>query len=110
MRGLFYYYLADYWGNVPILLHTSTTADQSVANSTRKEVWAQVEKDLSEAAPVLPVSYDNNNVGRATRGAAYALLGKAYMQDQQQYQLAANAFAWLVTGPGASVYSFGAQL
>jgi tetratricopeptide (TPR) repeat protein len=105
MRGLFYYYLADYWGNVPILLHTSTTADQSVANSTRKQVWAQVEQDLSEAAAVLPVSYDNNNVGRATRGAAYALLGKTYMQDQQQYQQAANAFAWLVTGPGASMYS-----
>src|SRR5579875_2275634 len=25
MRGLFYYFLADYWGNVPILLHTGTT-------------------------------------------------------------------------------------
>ncbi len=104
MRGLFYYYLADYWGNVPILLHTSTTTDQSVANSTQKQVWAQVEKDLSEAAPVLPVSYDNANVGRATRGAAYALLGKAYMQDAKQYQLAATAFAWLVTGDGSSLY------
>lgn len=104
MRGLFYYYLAQYWGNVPLLLKTSSTTDQSIANSTQKQVWAQVEKDLSEAAAVLPVSYDNNNVGRATRGAAYALLGKAYMQDGQQYQQAANAFAWLVTGEGNGVY------
>ena len=29
MRALFYYYLADYWGGVPILLHTTTTSDQS---------------------------------------------------------------------------------
>src|SRR5215218_6333663 len=33
MRGLFYYYLAEYWGNVPILLHTSTPADLTMANS-----------------------------------------------------------------------------
>ncbi len=105
MRGFFYYYLAQYWGNVPLLLKTSTTADQSAANSTQKQVWAQVEKDLSEAVAVLPVSYDNNNVGRATRGAAYALLGKAYMQDGQQYQQAASAFSWLITGGGSSLYS-----
>ncbi len=103
MRGLFYYYLADYWGNVPLILHTSTTSDQNTANSTTKEVWAQVEKDLTEATAGLPVSYDAANVGRATKGAAYALLGKAYLQDGQ-YQPAADAFAWLVTGDGKNVY------
>jgi starch-binding outer membrane protein, SusD/RagB family len=103
MRGLFYYYLADYWGNVPIVLHTTSTSDQSIANSTQTEVWAQVEKDLTEAVQMLPVSYDANNVGRATRGAAYALLGKAYMQERE-YQKALDAFAWLVTGDGKNVY------
>jgi tetratricopeptide (TPR) repeat protein len=102
MRGLFYYYLADYWGNVPILLHTSTTSDQTIPNSPQAEVWAQVEKDLTDAE-TLPVSYDANNVGRATRGAAYALLGKAYMQTHE-FQKAADAFAWLVTGDGKDVY------
>lgn len=103
MRGLFYYYLAEYWGNVPILLHTSTTSDQTVPNSTRQEVFAQVEADCSNAASMLPVSYDAANVGRATKGAAYALLGKAYMQEHK-YQDAVNAFAWLVTGDGKNVY------
>ncbi len=103
MRGLFYYYLANYWGDVPLILHTSTTEDQNAPNATTKEVWAQVEKDLSEATAALPVSYDAANVGRATKGAAYALLGKAYLQDGQ-YQQAADAFAWLVTGDGKNVY------
>ncbi|HET7898831.1 MAG TPA: RagB/SusD family nutrient uptake outer membrane protein, partial [Flavisolibacter sp.] len=79
MRGLFYYYLAEYWGNVPILLHTSTTLDQNTPNSTRAQVFAQVETDCAQAATMLPVSYSASNVGRATRGAAYALLGKAYL-------------------------------
>jgi hypothetical protein len=42
-------------------------------------------------------------LGRATKGAAYALLGKSYLQ-QRQFQPAADAFAWLVTGPGKDIY------
>jgi len=103
MRGLFYYYLAEYWGNVPLQLKTSLTTDLP-PTSPRAEVFAQVEKDLSEAAPALPVSYDANNVGRATRGAAYALLGKAYLQDGNQYQKAADALQWLTEGDGKDVY------
>lgn len=103
MRGLFYYYLAEYWGNVPIILRTSTTNDQNTPNSTRAQVFTQVEADCSKAATMLPLSYDAANLGRATRGAAYALLGKAYMQERK-YQEAANAFAWLVTGDGKNVY------
>lgn len=104
MRGLFYYYLAEYWGNVPILLHTTTTLDQSVPNSSRDTVWTQVENDLTAATTMLPVSYDAANVGRATKGAAYALLGKAYLQHGRQYQKAADAFAHLVIGDLNGVY------
>ena len=103
MRGLFYYYLAEYWGNVPIVLHTTTTSDLNTANSTREQVWAQVEADCAKAATMLPVSYDAANVGRATKGAAYALLGKAFLQEHK-YQEAANALGWLVTGDGKNVY------
>src|SRR5205085_919811 len=69
----------------------------------RAQVFTQVEADCSQAATMLPVSYNAANVGRATRGAAYALLGKAYMQEHK-YQEAANAFAWFITGAGSSVY------
>jgi hypothetical protein len=101
-RGFFYYYLAQLWGNVPLQLHTSLPSDLP-ATSPQADVWAQVEKDLSEAATQLPVSYDNNNVGRATQGSAYALLGKTYMQ-QHKYQQAVDAFKWFIDGPGKNVY------
>jgi len=102
MRALFYYYLAEYWGNVPLQLHTSYPNDQP-PTSPQADVWAQVQKDLTEAAPALPVSYDANNVGRATRGAAYGLLGKTYMQEHK-YQEAADALKWFFEGEGANVY------
>ena len=101
-RGFFYYYLAQLWGNVPLQLHTSLPSDQP-ATSPQADVWAQVEKDLSEAATQLPVSYDNNNIGRATKGSAYALLGKTYLQ-QNKYQQAVDALKWFIDGEGKNVY------
>ncbi|SEM13020.1 Starch-binding associating with outer membrane [Chitinophaga rupis] len=103
MRALFYYNLAQWWGNVPLQLKTSLPDDHP-ATSTQAQVWAQIEKDLTEAAPALPIAYNDSNKGRATRGAAYALLGKAFMQERK-YQDAANAFQWFFTGEGNGVYS-----
>lgn len=102
MRGFFYYFLATYWGNVPIMLHTSKPTDFP-PTSSQADVYAQAEKDFSEAAAVLPASYNTANVGRATKGAAYAMLGKAYMQ-QRNYAQAQQAFQYLVTGAGSSTY------
>ena len=102
LRGFFYYNLATLWGNVPLQLVTSKTTDLP-PNATQAQVFAQVEKDLTEAAPDLPVSYDNANLGRATRGAAYGLLGKTYLQEHK-YQEAVDAMKWLVEGEGRSVY------
>jgi tetratricopeptide (TPR) repeat protein len=102
-RGFFYYVLATVYGNVPMLLHTSTPADFP-GTTSQDNIFAQVEKDLAAAANVLPVSYDAGKVGRVTKGAAYALLGKAYMQ-QHNYAQAQAAFQWLVEGPGKNLYS-----
>ncbi len=43
-------------------------------------------------------------MGGQPKGAAYALLGKAYLQ-QNNFQLAEQAFNWLVVGEGSSIYS-----
>jgi tetratricopeptide (TPR) repeat protein len=103
MRGFFYYNLATIYGNVPILLHTSSPTDYP-PTSPQDTVFAQAERDFSDAAAVLPTSYNIENIGRATKGAAYAMLGKAYLQ-QHKYAQAQAALAWLVTGDGKSLYS-----
>lgn len=103
MRGYFYYNLAMLFGNVPLQLKTSVTNDQ-IATSPRDAVWAQVVKDLTEAVEVLPPSYSNpNDLGRATKGAAYAMLAKAYMQ-QRKFAEAIPALAYLADGPGKGMY------
>ncbi|MDO5035428.1 MAG: RagB/SusD family nutrient uptake outer membrane protein [Porphyromonas sp.] len=47
-------------------------------NSTREETWNFIISDL-KAATSLPASYDAENVGRATSGAANAYLGLCYL-------------------------------
>jgi len=102
MRALYYYHLVTLFGNVPLVLRTPVVGDKP-ASATQAEVWAQIVKDLTEAAAVLPNSYPSTDLGRATRGAAYALLAKAYMQ-QQKYTEALQPLQWLVEGDGKSVY------
>lgn len=104
LRGLFYFHLATLWGNVPLMLTPSTPNDKPTV-TPQAEVWAQIEKDLTEAAATLPVRYTNTaDLGRATKGAANALLAKAYMQ-QKKYNEALTPLQWLVEGEGNTVYN-----
>lgn len=86
MRALFYFHLTTLFGNVPLQLKTSEPTDMP-PTSAQSQVWAQIQKDLTEAAAALPASYTGSDVGHATKGAANALLGKAYMQ-QRNFQAA----------------------
>ncbi|RXG21906.1 RagB/SusD family nutrient uptake outer membrane protein [Leeuwenhoekiella aequorea] len=102
LRALFYFNLTLYYGRPPLMLEPSQPLD-TPPNASTEEAYAQVALDLEQAIPDLPVSYTGIDLGRATRGAAYALLGKTYLQ-QNKYAEAAGAFEWLVEGPGASQY------
>jgi starch-binding outer membrane protein, SusD/RagB family len=104
LRGLFYFHLVTLWGNVPLMLTPSLPSDKPVT-ATQAEVWAQIEKDLTEAVASLPSSYANSaDLGRATKGAAQALLAKAYMQ-QRKYAQALTPLEWLVKGEGSTIYA-----
>ncbi|HEX8327667.1 MAG TPA: RagB/SusD family nutrient uptake outer membrane protein [Hymenobacter sp.] len=83
LRALSYYNLVSLYGNVPLVLQYSTNLNQSSPQGTEAQVWSQIFSDLQAAQADLPVSYTGNNVGRATKGAATTLLGKAYMQNRR---------------------------
>ncbi|WP_375448384.1 RagB/SusD family nutrient uptake outer membrane protein [uncultured Fibrella sp.] len=94
MRGWAYFQLAYYWGRVPL----RTTFDQSNnVNAQRapvEEVWKQVQSDLEAAIVGLPVSYQGDDIGRVTKGAAIAVLGKKYLFNKD-YANAEAQFAKL---------------
>ncbi len=102
-RATYNFNLVVLWGNVPLILKPSLPTDLPT-QATPEEVYAQVESDLNEAVNSLPASYEASNVGRVTKGAAYAMLGKVYMQ-QRKWDLAKTALQWLVEGSGAGIYN-----
>jgi hypothetical protein len=83
LRALSYFNLVSLYGNVPLVLKQTVNVTDIAAQATEAQVWEQIYADLLAAQPDLPASYSGNDVGRATQGAATALLGKAYMQNHR---------------------------
>jgi len=100
VRALMYFDLASFFGNVPLILEDPTVTTR-VKQVTPAEVEAQVITDLQAAIPDLPASYSASQLGRATKGAAQALLAKMYMQ-QHKYQEASALFTTII---GSGKYS-----
>ena len=103
MRGMFYYQLVTLYGSVPLITDVAIAGDKPMS-APAAQIWAQIEKDLTEAVAVLPTTYGTADVGRATKGAAYALLAKAQMQ-QRKYTEALVPLQWLTEGDGKGIYS-----
>ncbi|WPV02017.1 RagB/SusD family nutrient uptake outer membrane protein [Mucilaginibacter sp. cycad4] len=80
LRAYGYYELVKYFGDVPMPLTYLDPAKVNLARTPKAGVWAQIEKDLTDAS-ALPTKaqWGSANDGRAASGAAFALLGKAYM-------------------------------
>ncbi len=96
LRAYFYFDLIINFNNIPLILTVPKDSTQySVAQAAPADVWKQIVKDLNDAIGVLPATYDAANLGRVTKGAALALLGKSYLY-QKQWQNAANAFDQII--------------
>lgn len=93
LRATYYFNLVRMFRNIPLLLEPLNTGNMyDVVQSAPEEVYAQIEKDLSEAIPDLPGVLANNATeeGRFTKGAAQAQLGKVYLYEKKNDQAAAQ--------------------
>jgi hypothetical protein len=90
LRALMYFELVRMFGDVPVIEHEAkTVADAQVARTPAAQVYALIQSDLQAAIPTLPASYTGSDIGRATSGAATALLAKVYL-NQKDYTNAAK--------------------
>lgn len=85
LRAVVYFTLVRTFGDVPLVLKPVSNPDEgyTYGRNPATEVYAQIEKDLTEAEAVLPVSYATADIGRATKGAAKAFLGKVYLTQKK---------------------------
>ena len=84
IRALYYYYLMDMFGNIPLV----TTVSESTENAEqtgRPEVYKFIVKELQDAAPLLSTGHSNLagvDYGRVTQSVANFLLAKLMLNGE----------------------------
>lgn len=103
LRAFMYFTLVKTYGGVPIIDHlpNPSSEEDRIMQLTRKssaEVYAYIESDLNDAIAALPnkSEYAAAEKGRASKGAAYALLAKINLYQKNWQKVVDNCN--LVTG------------
>jgi tetratricopeptide (TPR) repeat protein len=93
MRAFWYFHLVFNWGDVPLVTKVLSATEYAQPRTPANEVWSQIEKDLNEAIPLLPLksAQSKKDKARWSKGAAQSLLGKVYL-FQKKYSEAAAEF------------------
>jgi len=79
LRGFCYYYLVTTFGQVPLHTKFNTSASAADAPAPLADVYAQIIKDLTEAAADLPNTPAVGTGKPATKSTALFLLSKTYL-------------------------------
>ncbi|MEP6747884.1 MAG: RagB/SusD family nutrient uptake outer membrane protein [Bacteroidota bacterium] len=88
LRAHAYFELSKIYGEVPLILENNVkTGNYNVAKASIDSVRKQVEADLTKAASLLPESYVDDDKGRVSKGAAFGLLCKLYLFENNFAQV-----------------------
>jgi hypothetical protein len=83
IRGFFHFLAAQMWKTAPLVTETAKTLQQTYSNSDPTALLQAALDDFKAAATDLPPSWDDANLGRATKWTARAYEGKVdvWMQN-----------------------------
>lgn len=99
LRAMAYFRMLNCWGGVPYYDESCDINEEfaslNAPRSSAEDIRKHIIDDLTDAISLLPVSWDAADLGRATKGAAYALRGKVYLFNRQ-WNEAINDFEEIV--------------
>lgn len=111
MRALYYFYMMDLYGNVPII--KDAIVKDLPATAQRKDVFAFIESELKAVYPDLNPLAGQITYGRPTKWLAFAILEKLYLNAE--YYIAqpkyneAVAMADSILNGASAIYSLEAD-
>lgn len=82
LRSYYYFLLVQMFGDVPLFTAIQAPEALKAPRTPKATVFAQIESDCARAGELLAPGQTGKNLGRATRGAAYALAAKAYLYEK----------------------------
>ncbi|WP_288205638.1 RagB/SusD family nutrient uptake outer membrane protein [uncultured Parabacteroides sp.] len=100
LRAYAYFELVTLWGPVPLVTHPLNPSEYAQPNTPVDEIWAQIEKDLTEAIADLPLKSQQSlaRKGNVSKGTAQAWLGKSYLYQKKYDQAAAELDKVIASG------------
>jgi len=106
LRAYYYFELVKWFGDVPLAVDKRIQFGEqfSIDRTPKADVYAQIEADLQFAAANLP--YVQATPGRVTKGAAQALLGKAYLYQDKFDEAATVLDDLILNGPHSLVTDY----
>lgn len=112
LRAYYHFKLTNIFGRIPLVTTVLQDGEFNVGNSPKEAIYAQIEADLKDAIAKLP-SRGQTQEGRATKGAAQALLMRVYLFQKKWSELlslynefeAANGGKYALEANYADVFS-----
>jgi hypothetical protein len=86
LRSLYYFQLVQVFGDAPLFLNVIPPDALKVPRTSKDKIYEQIVADCEKAGAILPVKWNASDIGRATRGAAYALTAKTLLYAKQYSQ------------------------
>ncbi len=83
MRAISYFYLANFFGPVPLAITTDYQTNRQLPRTATDEVYKQVIDDLTDASQRLKETYPSAGKVRPNKYTAMALLSRVYLYRQQ---------------------------
>ncbi len=93
LRAYYYFILTNNWGNVPLRLKaTASSSEVNFPNTPYKEIYAQIIKDMEEAAEMVAPISSYTYGGRVSKSAVWGILARvnlkmagAPLRDESRY-------------------------
>ncbi len=83
LRAYYYFQLTALYGDIPLRVKVETPEELQSPALPQAQIYAQVEADCQAAAAALPDAWPATDAGRATKGAALALLARTYLFEKK---------------------------
>jgi starch-binding outer membrane protein, SusD/RagB family len=97
-RSLVYFYLVNFFGDVPFIESTAYEANSAIARTPVAEIYQRLVTDLEEAQILLKAGYPSANRVRPNRWTATALLARIYLYTGEFVKAESSSNAVIISG------------
>ena len=83
LRGFFYFYMVNYFGDVPLILNTDYKVNTLLPREDKAKVWTAIINDFKDAQTNLSAAYTSSERIRVNQAAATTMLARAYLYTEK---------------------------